>query len=51
MGEGWKRAIKAAKATRVRKPRLCEECGKNPADTPSKICVGCQAYREHTGHF
>src|ERR1700761_376412 len=26
---------------------LCESCGQNPADLPSKICVGCDAYREH----
>ena len=30
---------------------VCEECGVYRADPPSKICVGCQAYREHTGHF
>lgn len=28
---------------------MCEECGKYPADLPSKICSGCAAYREHTG--
>lgn len=28
-------------------PRACEDCGKNPADLPSLICVGCDAYREH----
>lgn len=36
---------------RIRKPRKCEECGINPADTPSRLCVGCDAYREHTGAF
>jgi hypothetical protein len=51
MGEGLKRAAKAAKATRVRKPPMCEECGKNRADPPGRLCVGCEAYREHTGHF
>lgn len=25
----------------------CEECGKFIADTPSKLCPGCQAYKEH----
>ncbi len=29
----------------------CVECGKNPADLPSLRCVGCDAYRDHTGHF
>jgi len=28
---------------------LCEDCGKFPADYPSKLCPGCQVYREHTG--
>ena len=26
---------------------LCEECLTNPADYPSKICVGCEAYSDH----
>lgn len=26
---------------------LCEECGVYPADLPSKICPGCEAYQEH----
>lgn len=30
---------------------LCEECGIHYADPPKKICVGCDAYREHTGYF
>jgi len=25
----------------------CYECAVNYADTPSKLCPGCQAYREH----
>ena len=24
-------------------PQLCESCGKNFADPPSKLCPGCQA--------
>jgi len=36
---------------RIHRPRKCEECGVNPADTPSRLCVGCDAYREHTGAF
>lgn len=31
------------------RPAICEECGKYPADPPSKLCPGCEAYREHTG--
>ena len=32
---------------RQRKQIMCESCGANPADLPSKICVGCDAYRDH----
>lgn len=28
----------------------CEDCNKYWADYPSKLCPGCEAYREHTGH-
>jgi hypothetical protein len=27
--------------------RKCEECGKNYADHPSRLCPGCEAYQEH----
>jgi hypothetical protein len=27
---------------------MCDGCGENPIDYPSKLCVGCQAYKEHT---
>lgn len=26
----------------------CDSCGTYPADYPSKLCVGCEAYMEHT---
>jgi rubrerythrin len=29
------------------RPPVCIECGVNRADPPSKMCPGCQAYREH----
>lgn len=29
------------------KPEKCEGCGIYPADPPSKLCPGCQAYQEH----
>ena len=29
----------------------CYECEVNYADTPSKLCPGCQAYRDHTGQI
>ena len=25
----------------------CTECGKNPKDYPSNLCVGCDAYKDH----
>lgn len=28
-------------------PPLCDGCGKYPADPPSHLCPGCQAYQEH----
>lgn len=27
--------------------KLCEECGIFPADLPSRLCPGCEAYQEH----
>lgn len=30
---------------------LCVDCGKYPADLPSKLCPGCEAYREHSGQI
>lgn len=41
---GWKQAVKAAEK---RRPPMCEECGVYRSDPPSKIYVGCQAYKEH----
>jgi hypothetical protein len=29
-------------------PMLCEDCGKNYADPPSRMCPGCEAYQAHT---
>lgn len=26
---------------------ICSDCGKYPADLPSKLCVGCGSYKEH----
>ena len=26
---------------------MCEDCGERPADLPSRLCPGCEAYREH----
>lgn len=28
-------------------PPLCQQCGKYSADSPSDICLGCEAYNEH----
>ena len=27
--------------------KICEECGKYPADLPSNLCCGCNEYKEH----
>jgi hypothetical protein len=37
----------AKKLKRVEKPKPCVECQVNLADLPSKLCPGCQAYKEH----
>ena len=29
----------------------CEDCGQNYVEEKGEICPGCDAYREHTGHF
>ena len=50
----WSRHHEKRKPAKMRRrldgsvQRRCEECGKNWADWPSKICPGCEAYREHT---
>lgn len=31
----------------MKRPIKCEECGKDYADPPSKLCPVCQAYKEH----
>lgn len=33
------------------RPRMCEECGKYPADWPSKTCAGCDSYADHTAVY
>jgi rubrerythrin len=30
-----------------RRRKRCIECGTNYADPPSRLCPGCEAYREH----
>lgn len=32
---------------RIGRPKKCEGCGVNPADPPSRLCPGCDAYRDH----
>lgn len=49
---GFKSLIEASNRIRElerkpKKPLICESCGVNRADPPSKLCSGCQAYREH----
>jgi hypothetical protein len=32
---------------RARLPPLCDACGRNRSDPPSKLCPGCEAYMAH----
>jgi len=32
-------------------PPKCSDCGEKYSDPPSKLCPGCQAYRDHTGQI
>lgn len=32
------------------KVKMCSSCGKYPADYPSDICAGCEAYEEHVAY-
>lgn len=41
------RAALAGGAEQRAWPKMCVECGKYPADPPSKLCPGCEAYKEH----
>jgi hypothetical protein len=38
---------KAREVVPDRRPKLCDDCGKNLADYPSRLCPGCEAYLEH----
>lgn len=40
------RSMAAIREEMARRKR-CEGCGVNWADPPSKLCSGCQAYRDH----
>jgi len=42
---------KGEKPRRRPRRKMCDRWGKYPADEPSSLCVGCDAYREHTGWF
>ena len=40
----------SGRAKRDKKPcylMLCDDCGINYADPPSRLCPGCEAYRDH----
>ena len=37
------------KITMPRVKIMCDSCGQNYADYSSRLCPGCQAYREHQG--
>jgi hypothetical protein len=42
-----KRELMEAYLRPTPKALKCEDCGERPADYPSKLCPGCEAYREH----
>lgn len=39
--------LAAARAELELIPKICSECGIYPADLPSDICSGCEAYHDH----
>lgn len=39
----------AARSPALARAKTCEECGIYLADPPSRICPGCEAYRDHAG--
>lgn len=40
-------ATKRARKEHIKQVHMCESCQQNYADPPSKLCPGCQAYKEH----
>jgi hypothetical protein len=32
---------------KIKRPPMCEGCGVNRSDPPSRLCPGCQAYQDH----
>lgn len=44
---GGKKARRRQRTESVKQPPLCAECGVYRSDPPSRLCPGCQAYREH----
>lgn len=34
-------------SAKPKRPPICEGCFANRSDPPSKLCPGCQAYKEH----
>ena len=34
-------------ASKPKRRKRCESCGKDWADLPSKICPACEAYKDH----
>jgi hypothetical protein len=43
----WVRVLYEVPKSYRKRPPICEGCGVNRADPPSKLCPGCQAYQEH----
>lgn len=45
-----KAATKPTPRPRLKRPPKCVDCDRYYADLPSRLCQGCEAYREHTGY-
>lgn len=43
-----KQAANQATRKKLKTTHYCIQCGVYPADSPSKLCAGCEAYQEHT---
>jgi hypothetical protein len=46
-GETAATGINIAASSVEKLPKICEDCGENYADPPSRKCPGCEAYAEH----
>lgn len=43
----WRQWLQRHHAEAKQSVKLCDGCGKNYADYPSKLCPGCEAFKQH----